>query len=376
MRQIRSGRRQFVGGSAALMAASALDGLFGPLAARAAEAAAEGVPEIDGLAVRVVTDSYQFAVAPGANGANVDIERFGWGIGDGPPGPTLVSEFGLSLHAESRRGEETRQVLVDFGFTSAALNNNLDLLGLDPAKFDALVLSHGHYDHFGGLSGFLKRHGDRLKAGLPFVYGGEECFCARRWTGPPRPGDFGAIDRAALQRARLAVTPAEAPMRVADHAFTTGQTPLASFEKVLSPSALTVGVKGNFGCYAEKMPDDERGEAPIPDTFRHELATVYNLKGRGLVALTSCSHRGVVNIVRRAQEVSGVRKVHAVMGGFHLAPFKEDYLRQVVAELKEIGPDYVVPMHCTGEPFWDLARAEMPGKLLRAHTGTRFVFHA
>jgi len=82
--------------------------------------------------------------------------------------------------------------------------------------------------------------------------------------------------------------------------------------------------------------------------------------------LTSCSHRGVVNIVKRAQAVSGVAKVHAVMGGFHLAPFKEDYVRQTIAGLKEIDPDYVVPMHCTGEPFWDLARAEMPA-LARLH---------
>ncbi len=92
--------------------------------------------------------------------------------------------------------------------------------------------------------------------------------------------------------------------------------------------------------------------------------------------LTSCSHRGVVNIVQRAQAASGVSKVHAVMGGFHLAPFDETYVRRVIAGLKEINPDYVVPMHCTGEPFWDLARAEMPNKLLRAYTGTRFVFNA
>ena len=85
--------------------------------------------------------------------------------------------------------------------------------------------------------------------------------------------------------------------------------------------------------------------------------------------LTSCSHRGVVNIVKQAQAVSGVEKVHAVLGGFHLAPYKEDYVRQVVAGLKEIDPDYVVPMHCTGEPFYEIAKAEMPGKLLRSLHG-------
>jgi 7,8-dihydropterin-6-yl-methyl-4-(beta-D-ribofuranosyl)aminobenzene 5'-phosphate synthase len=92
--------------------------------------------------------------------------------------------------------------------------------------------------------------------------------------------------------------------------------------------------------------------------------------------LTSCSHRGVVNAVKQAQAASGVQKVHAVIGGFHLAPYKEDYVRETVSSLKEINPDYVIPLHCTGEPFYEIARAEMPAKLLRSYTGTRFVFDA
>jgi 7,8-dihydropterin-6-yl-methyl-4-(beta-D-ribofuranosyl)aminobenzene 5'-phosphate synthase len=55
-----------------------------------------------------------------------------------------------------------------------------------------------------------------------------------------------------------------------------------------------------------------------------------------------------------------VTKVHAVLGGFHLAPFKGDYVHQVVAGMKEIDPDYVIPMHCAGEPFYEIAKAEIP----------------
>jgi 7,8-dihydropterin-6-yl-methyl-4-(beta-D-ribofuranosyl)aminobenzene 5'-phosphate synthase len=372
----RIGRRDVVRGGAAASVAVALDALFGGLKPARAQAPALAPPEVDGLAVRVVVDSYQIAIAPSFKRDDVAVERFGWALGEKPPTKALVSEFGLSLHAESRLGDETRNVLIDFGFTANALNNNLELLGVDPASLDALVLSHGHYDHFGGMAGFLRAAQGRLKPGTPLVVGGEECFCARQWTAPPLPGNFGAIDRAALQEAKLAVVSAEAPSLVADHALTTGQVPSTSFEKVLSPSKMRVGVSGGFGCYPEKLPEDERQAGTIPDTFRHETATVYNLKGRGLIVLTSCSHRGLINIVERAQAVSGVKKVHAVMGGFHLAPFPEDYLRQVIAGLKEIDPDYVVPMHCSGEPFWDLARAEMPTKLLRAYTGTRFVFNA
>jgi 7,8-dihydropterin-6-yl-methyl-4-(beta-D-ribofuranosyl)aminobenzene 5'-phosphate synthase len=74
-----------------------------------------------------------------------------------PPGRTLISEFGLSLHAESKRANETRNLLMDFGFTAQALNNNVDLLAIDTTALDALVLSHGHYDHFGGVVGFLQQ---------------------------------------------------------------------------------------------------------------------------------------------------------------------------------------------------------------------------
>ncbi|HWY84568.1 MAG TPA: MBL fold metallo-hydrolase [Roseiarcus sp.] len=372
----RIGRRGVVYGGGAAAIGAVLDSYFGALKPARAQEATRAPPEIDRLAVRVLVDSYQIAVAPSFKRENVDVERFGWALGEAPPSKALISEFGLSLHAESRRGDETRNVLIDFGFTPNALNNNLDLLGVDPASFDALILSHGHYDHFGGMAGFLRAAQGKLRQGTPFVVGGEECFCARRWTAAPLAGNFGALDRSALKEAKLTIVSAEAPSSFADHALTTGQVPLATFEKVLSPSKMTIGVSGGLGCYPEKLPEDERQGGTIPDQFRHEIATVYNLKGRGLIVLTSCSHRGVVNIIKRAQAVSGVAKVHAVMGGFHLAPFKEDYVRQTIAGLKEIDPDCVVPMHCTGEPFWDLARAEMPNKVLRAYTGTRFVFNA
>jgi 7,8-dihydropterin-6-yl-methyl-4-(beta-D-ribofuranosyl)aminobenzene 5'-phosphate synthase len=334
-----------------------------------------GVPEVDRLAVRVVIDSYQFAVAPSKSLDQVDVQHFGWGIsGDKPPGRTLISEFGLSMHAESQRGAETRNILMDFGFTSQALVNNIDLLGIDPASLDALVLSHGHYDHFGGIAGFLGASNGKLKANLPLYVGGEECFCSREWTAPPVQGNFGALDRRALEEADVAVTFAEEPALVADHAFTTGQIGLNSFEKLLSPSAMKIGVEDGLGCYPDKFSEEERTTATIPDQFRHEIAVAFNLKGRGLVVMTSCSHRGVVNAIKQAQAASGVQKVHAVIGGFHLAPYKEDYVRDTIKALQEVGLDYLIPLHCTGEPFYEIAKVEMPTKLLRSYTGTRFVF--
>ena len=371
-----SRRHVLCAGGASVLSALIASLLGGARPVRA-EAVSGSVPEVDELAVRVVIDNYQFAVAPSRTVDSVAIQHFGFGIGgDKPPGRTLISEFGLAMHVQSRRGAATRNVLVDFGFSQQALVNNIELLGIDPAVLDALVLSHGHYDHFGGLVGFLHEYKGRLKPKLPFYVGGEDCFCSREWTAPPARANFGVLDRNALKNANLAVTYAEGPSLIAEHGFTTGQISLRSFEKVLSPTAMKVGVKNGLGCYADKLPEDARTKIEVPDQFRHEIATGFNLKGRGLVVLTSCSHRGVVNVIKQAQEASGISKVHAVIGGFHLAPYKEDYVHETVAALKGIDIDYVIPLHCTGEPFYEVAKAEMPNKLLRSYTGTRLVFGA
>jgi 7,8-dihydropterin-6-yl-methyl-4-(beta-D-ribofuranosyl)aminobenzene 5'-phosphate synthase len=335
------------------------------------------VPEVDRVAVRVVTDSYHHAFEPSRKTGDLEIVRYAFDLApDRAPQRALQNEWGLALHCQSWQGTESRQVLIDFGYTPETLNNNLALLRIDPRELDALVLSHGHYDHFGGLNGFLAANPGRLKPGLPFYLGGEECFCTREAGVGASAGSFGTLDRKAIADAGLVVVFAERPAAIAGQAFTTGWIPADSFEKVLAPTRMKVGEQNGVGCAPEKLPEAKRTLTVVPDDFQHEQATCFNVKGKGLVVLTSCGHRGIVNSVRSAMKVSGVNKVHAVGGGFHLAPHPPEYQRETVMALKEINPDYLIPMHCSGEVFIAMAMQEMPGKVVRSSTGTRYIFSA
>ena len=128
-------------------------------------------------------------------------------------------------------------------------------------------------------------------------------------------------------------------------------------------------LKDGAGCNASHyLPAEMEGKI-VPDEHIHEHATCFNLKDKGLIVISSCGHVGIVNSVRQAMEVSGVHKVHAIMGGFHLGPAPADYLTQVVGEIGKLNPDVLIPMHCSGLNFTQEAQRQMPGKVLTTTTG-------
>ena len=208
---------------------------------------------------------------------------------------------------------------------------------------------------------------------LPLFVGGEETFCERvAMIGTPPPV-MGTLDRKELAQAGLDVRIAAEPAVVADHAFTTGLIPLETFERAAIPTQMRPGM----GCEKAALSAAKRDATQIPDDGEHELATCYAVKGLGLVVIASCSHRGVLNSVKRAQAISGIQKVHAVVGGFHLVrPRTEDEARRTVAEFAKINPTYILPMHCTGEVFIAEALRVMPDKIIRPYVGNRFTFAA
>ncbi|UFZ06418.1 MBL fold metallo-hydrolase [Bradyrhizobium ontarionense] len=362
-------------GAAALWAT--IGSLIGGARPARAQKLTEAMPEVDSLSIRVITDSFQQVFAAPARIGNVDVQPFSLGLTDKPPRHVLESEWGVSALLQTQSGTEQRSVLVDFGYTPETLMNNMALLQIRPDMLDAMLLTHGHYDHFGGMAGFLGANKGQFRSGVALYLGGEEAFCTREIVvplTPPQSYNFGALDRNALQNAGVKVVFADRPTLIAGHIVATGPIGQRTFEHVTAPTRMSAGLADGYGCFPEQMPEAKRTAKSIPDDF--SLIPCVNVRGRGLVVFTGCGHRGIVNTLRQAIAATGVEKIHAVMGGFHLAPERDGYVQETVAAIKQINPDFVLPMHCTGDLFAKLVEQDMPGKLIRINTGTRVIFRA
>ena len=119
---------------------------------------------------------------------------------------------------------------------------------------------------------------------------------------------MGALNCNALRDADLSLMISEGPSVVADHGFTSGPIALSSFEKPLRPSKMKAGVVDGFGCFSDRLPPERNSNTFIPDDFQHEIATNFLVRDKGLVVITSCSHRGVVNTVKYGHKSSPVFK--------------------------------------------------------------------
>jgi 7,8-dihydropterin-6-yl-methyl-4-(beta-D-ribofuranosyl)aminobenzene 5'-phosphate synthase len=233
----------------------------------------------------------------------------------------------------------------------------MDVLQLRLADLRAVVLSHGHTDHHGGLEGMLRRAGAR---GMPLVIH-PDAWRDRRVVFPsgaeihlPPPS------RQDLDREGVEVGEERNPSLLIDGTvLVTGE-----IERV---TAFERGLPGNQAL-------TEAGWEPDP-WIRDDQAVVAHVRGRGLVVLSGCSHAGAINVLRQAQRLTGEERVHAFVGGMHLAgPAFEPLIPPTLDELEAIGPDWVVPGHCTGwRAQHELAR-RMPDAYVQTSVGTRLRF--
>jgi 7,8-dihydropterin-6-yl-methyl-4-(beta-D-ribofuranosyl)aminobenzene 5'-phosphate synthase len=272
--------------------------------------------------------------------------------------PTLRAEHGLAHWVEVTRGRETSRIAFDWGLTGDSYLHNLHELGLDPADLDALALSHGHQDHWGGLPGFLGDSRRLMKRAMPF-YAGSDHFLPRY---SERAGDrvyIGRLDRGELERQDLDVRVIAKPTVLPEGVMLSGEMHETVPGETI-PASLRV----------------ERDGEVVQDTFIGEQTLIAHVRGRGLVVVTSCSHRGIVGICRHAARVSGVPRIHAVMGGFHLSGLGEERVSLVVDEFRRLGLQWLVPQHCTGMEACIAIGRQLPSEMVVPSVGSTFTFEA
>jgi 7,8-dihydropterin-6-yl-methyl-4-(beta-D-ribofuranosyl)aminobenzene 5'-phosphate synthase len=215
------------------------------------------------------------------------------------------------------------------------------------------------------MAGFVTQWRSRMRKDLSLYVGGEESF-REKWIGKPEnPVSWGAVDRITMLAQNVAPVCCSAAHSLG-HAFTTGYIDRSSFETVTGGSMVVED-------YDHFTPAERSGKL-VKDTHPDEHATCYIVKGKGLVVITSCGHVGLINTTKAAMAVSGVSKLHAVVGGFHLGLAPLEYIEQTIGELQELNPDVVLPMHCTGASFIQAMRRRMPEKLVTSNVGSRYTF--
>ena len=274
---------------------------------------------------------------------------------------TLTAEHGFAALITVRARGRSHQLLFDAGVSPTGLIDNMDRLQLEAKDLEAVVLSHGHFDHTGGLDGLAKRLG---RSGMPLM-AHRKAFTKRRsavvGTSPETPPiAMPTLSRSALEGTGFEFTDSDDPsLLFHDALLLTGEVPRVSFEPGMPPSHQHLTDAG------------WEHDALVAD----DQAMVVNVRGRGLVILTGCGHAGIVNIVTRAKEITGVDKVHAVLGGFHLpGAFYEPYIAATVKALQDFNPDTIVPAHCTGYQAQCALQTAMPAAFVQNAVGTTFSF--
>jgi 7,8-dihydropterin-6-yl-methyl-4-(beta-D-ribofuranosyl)aminobenzene 5'-phosphate synthase len=272
----------------------------------------------------------------------------------------LVAEHGFSALVTVRRDINTSTLLFDTGASPEAMAVNAERLGIDFADLQGVVLSHGHFDHAGGFSGLAPL---RRGHGLPLtVHPG--IWSHRRLALPgTEPVELPTLSAGALAREGFEIIERRQPsVLVEGSILVTGEVDRTTeFERGMPAS--------------HQAWDGQRWhhDAEVID----DQALVVNLRGKGLVVITGCGHAGIINIARHAMHLTGVHHVAAILGGFHLSgPAFEPIIGPTIAALVEMGPDLIVPGHCTGWRAQHALAQARPNAWAQSSSGTSYHLQA
>ncbi|MFC2051307.1 MBL fold metallo-hydrolase [Chloroflexota bacterium] len=257
----------------------------------------------------------------------------------------LLAEWGLSILVET----DSVSVLLDTG-QSISASYNADILGVDLSKIDKIVLSHGHYDHTGGLRQVLRKmrkeveiiaHPDIWAAKYSCRQGQED-----RYIGIP-------FQRQELENLGARFNLTTKPVKIAENIMTTGEVPMVTdFEQINS----NLFVKENTDFKPDKLLDDQA------ITVNTEL---------GLVVILGCAHRGIINTLYHAQQLTGVKQICLVLGGCHLVGTTEERIWQTIDALEKLGVSRIGVSHCAGLPAAVIMAHEFGDNFFFNNTGTQ-----
>jgi 7,8-dihydropterin-6-yl-methyl-4-(beta-D-ribofuranosyl)aminobenzene 5'-phosphate synthase len=289
----------------------------------------------------------------------------------------LLAEHGFAALIDLK--ESQLRILWDAGITRIALLENMKRMEIDPASVDKIVLSHGHGDHTAGVSDILRaidpgpkakewEAGASLEEMRRWAEGSRVPVIAHpaafreRWGTRKDGTKFGPNlppPQAEWEAIGAEIFLSEGPHQLGPGCWATGFVPRLSFEES--------GRRPDRVAYRE-------GEKLIPDEIDEDQAIVINVEGKGLVVVAGCAHSGIVNTVNYARHISGIDRVWALLGGFHLARANDQEMERTIAAVKEYRPKLVAPSHCTGFKAMCQFATHMPEEFVSGVVGTKYLF--
>src|SRR4249919_225823 len=326
--------------------------------------------EIDSVKITILVDNITDRLLP-----SISIVKRPSMISNQRIAESPIAEHGFSAILEISythdKSIKTNKFLFDTGVSKDGIVHNCDVLGVNLTDIETIILSHGHFDHISGLISTLKR----IEKPIEIVVHPEAFL--RRWLIFPNGNkarlDF--LDEEEIIQAggiirkveKISFLPRDEnkpdkkeSIIVNNRVMITGEIPrVTEFEK---------------GFPLQYKEENEFELVPDP-LVKDDQALVMNIKDKGLLILTGCGHAGIINTIKYAKKVTGVRKIYSVLGGLHLSgQGYEESIPLTIAELKREDPRYIVPCHCTGwKAAYEIVNT-MPEKFIQPSVGSIFCF--
>jgi len=274
---------------------------------------------LEGLTVITLVDGFVDMFAPSAG----PLTR----VAPGQTGKPLMGGHGSSYLVDCRHPSGNFTFMIDGGMTGAMVRNNLEALGRGASQVQAMVLTHGHPDHYNGLAALAPE----VTAGAPF-YAHPEAFLPRKIRTPRGEAGPWSLDRGALEAAGMEVVEVVDRREIGPGVALSGQLPEDEVPPARMPGHLVV----------REGRDD-------PEEAADELAVVFDRGERGLIVLTACAHRRATAVVSYVAGRWG-KRVAGLIAGFHLSQAPAEEIDSLAGELDGLDLDFVLSGHCTGFP--------------------------